>query len=414
MFHIYFLGSSRGPALRRARRRPSTPRCGRRSAGYLRRAGCRRPHRHAGRAVIAPAARRLHASHAGGRASRPTPSCSPPTSAGCSASSRALARLGDAAWRERLGRAAARAPPFAGLAALARPAGRARTGPRSSARAGSARSTTSACWSASRARRRAGRARTGGSVVELHAYALPRRPTRTRVRERAASTQLDAALPRARRRATSSTRRTVRGRLPAVRHRGRCGDAARASRTPDPRARAGRRPGPLRLPGGADGTRRHHRLPRRRTRSGTVGRARPRPLDGAAPGHGRTWSARRSRPRLRQGRGSAEPSPGGAQRVAPLGVGQVVDPQPGGGAPHRRPHQRPRPRRATREPGRGEWAMVASVTWCVGGRAASAPSGVAWVSTTLPAPSPSDDVHDDRARVRADELRPHRDAEPRG
>ena len=65
-----------------------------------------------------------------------------------------------------------------GAPAVAGPPGESPTAPRSSAPAVGRRWTTSACWSATSARRATGRAGTGGSVVELHAYAVTDDPAR--------------------------------------------------------------------------------------------------------------------------------------------------------------------------------------------------------------------------------------------
>ena len=71
----------------------------------------------------------------------------------------------------RPGRRLRTAPPFVVLRLwLDRPV--APTAPRSSGTGGRRRWTTSACWSATNARPREWAARTGGSVVELHAYAV--------------------------------------------------------------------------------------------------------------------------------------------------------------------------------------------------------------------------------------------------
>ena len=87
------------------------------------------------------------------------------------------------AWREQVA-GGALGPRVRGLAPLARRAGSGPSGRPSSARAGTARSTTSRCSSASRTTRRSWSSSHGGSVVELHAYALPDGTDEADLRER--------------------------------------------------------------------------------------------------------------------------------------------------------------------------------------------------------------------------------------
>ena len=63
------------------------------------------------------------------------------------------------------------------------------------------------------------------------------------------------------------------------------------------------------------------------------------------------------------------------------------------------------------EPGRSEWATTASITAVRGKPSGPCPTGVAWVSTTLPAPSPSTMRMTMVRGSGAGELRDHRDAD---
>ena len=110
----------------------------------------------------------------------------------------------------------------------------------------------------------------GGSVVELHAYALVDQPDE-RDAQGAAPVRAAPDLPRADRCLGAGRGVAGQRRLPAGRHRTLAGPADRAHARPPHRPR--RRRHPLRLSGGADGTRRHHRLPGRQP---VAGRPRPR------------------------------------------------------------------------------------------------------------------------------------------
>ena len=103
----------------------------------------------------------------------PTRWCWPPTSGGCSASLRRLRSR-----RRQLARTDSSCAPrrLSQCTAVARPACRA-VPPGVLGTAATSPSTTSACWSATNTKRRNGPARTGGSVVELHSYALESAPS---------------------------------------------------------------------------------------------------------------------------------------------------------------------------------------------------------------------------------------------
>ena len=120
-----------------------------------------------------------------------------------------------------------------------------------------------------------------GSVVEVHAYALPDGTDEARAPGRAAQ---PAARPAPRARPGERRPRGVAGprRLPAGRDRA-VGGSARGPHA-GPADRAGRRRDPLRLPGGADGARRDDRLDGGEPAPVPVGPARPRPLDGPDDG----------------------------------------------------------------------------------------------------------------------------------
>ncbi len=170
--------------------------------------------------------------------------------------------------RTRLARAGGRPRDRAavrGLAAVAGPAGRRRTGRRSWAPAGSGRWTTSRCWSGSRTARAGGRRDTAARWSSC---------TRTRwsaSRTRAGSeaqlrAELDRIYPELAGAGVVAEEWLVRDDCPLV------GTGPWADRltvdTPDPRVGAGRRRHPLRLPGGPDGAGRDHRLPGRQRAAG--------------------------------------------------------------------------------------------------------------------------------------------------
>ncbi len=138
--------------------------------------------------------------------------------------------------------------------------------------------------------------RTGGSVVELHAYALPYEreddagQTRTKEQLRAELTRVypETAAAPGRRGGVAGPRR-----LPPGRHRPLAPAARR--RDPRPAAGAGRRRRPLRLPGRPDGASRDHRLPGGERPAGHLGRGRARSVD-RADGRASTGRSGRHRP----------------------------------------------------------------------------------------------------------------------
>ena len=79
----------------------------------------------------------------------------------------------------------------------------------------------------------------------------------------------------------------------------------------------------------------------------------------------------------------------GAHPVAPFGVGEVVAPQPGRGLPHERRDQRPAAQGVHEAGAVGMGDDGLDRPRVRGSPSGPAPTGVAWVSTTLPAPSPS-------------------------
>ena len=180
--------------------------------------------------------------------------------------------------------------------------------------------------------------RTAGSVVELHAYALPpdvvarRGPARRCARAR-------AALPRARRRAdVVAEEYLVEADCPLV---GTEPWADRPGRgTPDPRvvlAGDGVRcdyPTALMERAATTGFQAANRAARR------LAARRPRPVDGAAAAPAPGWRGTPARAGAALSRQLA-----GAHPVAPLGVGQVVHPQVPRRVPHGRAQQRRQPRR---------------------------------------------------------------------
>ncbi len=119
--------------------------------------------------------------------------------------------------------------------------------------------------------------RTGGSVVELHSYAVRIRAAARR--DARANCTSSTRRPAAR---GSSTNDAAAPRLPALRAGHLRAPAQR--RDPAAGAAAGRRRNAHRLTGGADGARGHHRLDRRQRDTAAVGPRRPRTVDGSHPG----------------------------------------------------------------------------------------------------------------------------------
>ncbi len=179
--------------------------------------------------------------------------------------------LGDESWRQRV--AGLRlAPPFGGLAALAGPAGECRPGRRSSAPAASVPLDNVTVLERFEAGAREWSNRHGGSVVELHAYALPAPVVDSEVRAGLRS-PAEPGLPRAGRRGGAGRGVAGRAGLPAV--QSRTVAAAAHGDHPGSADHARRRRHPLRLSGRVDGASRHHRVPRRQR----------------APGRRRDWRA---------------------------------------------------------------------------------------------------------------------------
>ena len=137
--------------------------------------------------------------------------------------------------------------------------------------------------------------RTGGSVVELHAYALTGDPQQAK---RAARRRAAAGLPGDRHRHDHRRAPRSKGRLPVVRTR----DLRRPAHRHHPRSERGARrgPDPGRPPRRTDGTRGDQRLPRRRRAASTVAVARAPAVDGAGPRPARPTTRRRSPVRLGQ------------------------------------------------------------------------------------------------------------------
>ncbi|CAM5734546.1 hypothetical protein SALBM311S_09024 [Streptomyces alboniger] len=179
--------------------------------------------------------------------------------------------------------------------------------------------------------------RTGGSVVELHAYAVAPTGAVRQVRRRCRGCSSGGCTGCTRRPVgrVSSTNGTSGGRTARcspARFRGRPG-----VRTPHPPWLRGRGRRPLRPARGPDGTGGHQRLPggervARRAGRARPGRCGPSPRAGRCPARcGRsgpiTGAARAARGRRPAGVRSAGTPPGAAKRPAALGVGEVVPPQ---------------------------------------------------------------------------------------
>ena len=221
----------------------------------------------------------------------------------------------------------------------------------------------------------------GGSVVELHAYALPDGTDEADLRQRLLA-ELHRLYPE-----TAGLRDRPRGVARPARlrpRRPRAVGLAPGRRDPRPAPRPRRRRDPLRPARRPDGAGRDDRLARRRPAPDVVGAARPRGLVGTDPlavrCRSRGWPAAASAAY----RSAAAPT----QLVEPGGVDEVVGPELGGRAHASRPA---RAGRGSGRPGsrcRSEVATTASVITVTAGWAPGAVSGVAWVSTTLPMPSP--------------------------
>ncbi len=187
-------------------------------------------------------------------------------------------RLGDPPWRERIARLR-NAPPFlVSRLWLDRPVAPDRPGFLGTSGYGTLDNVSVLERYEDEAARWA--ARTGGSVVELHAYALPPEAS-PEVEQKRLLDQLHHVHPETRKAGIVDARHEwgtdcpplPGGRLPGPAH----GPHARPG--PD----GGGRPGPYVPAGRPDGTRGDHRLPRCERPAGTLGRPGPAPLDRPGP-----------------------------------------------------------------------------------------------------------------------------------
>ena len=267
MFHIYFLGSSEGLVFDVADRQLRRRAVAAAASEYLTSRGRRGPHR-------ARRSRRLTATDTGGfvvtdgsgtdiNADGVVLATDVAGAAAASSRAHRASVTATGATRSRdCGTAAAvrGAPAVAGPPGASRPAGV--PGHRRSAH----RWTTSACWNATKREAAEWAARTGGSVVELHAYSVTDDSPALR---RDLLARLHELYPGDRGGRTWSSRRLLcRSDCPAA--------GARRLRprptvaTPAPGIDARGRRHPHRSAGGADGARRHHGSGRRRTHFSTT------------------------------------------------------------------------------------------------------------------------------------------------
>ena len=283
MFHIYFLGSAKGSCSTYPSN-PSPPPCGTPSRRYLRGHGA---DLRAGTPVEAsrPRPTAVSSSPPARRNNATTPSSWPWTRPACAPSSGA-----PPAGRRRVARAdrrpCAAAPPFlVSRLWLDRPVAADRPGFLGTSGYGTLDNVSVLDrWEGEAAR---WAARTGGSVVELHAYALPgRRPTTSN--RSICWSSCTTCIPR-HASATCSTNGTSGG--PTVRCSRSASTTAAPRYAPATPAGGGRGPGTHRPPGRPHGARGHQRVPRRQRAARAVGggwpdavdRARPWPRPAAAP-----------------------------------------------------------------------------------------------------------------------------------